>query len=71
MERIRLPEMDELYNSLLKEKNRLNDLNYFIKTVVNSNNKNKIETLMSQYVWTSISDSTYVDTLELIESLKN
>lgn len=70
MNRKRLPEIDELFRSLIKEKTKVNNLEYFMKVTVNPNRKNKIVDLESEYIWTEMDNSKYVDSSDLLKNLR-
>lgn len=71
MNRKRLPEIDELYNGLVKEKNKVNNLEYFMKVTINPNRKNKIVDLEAEYIWTEMDNSEYVNNSDLLKNLKS
>ena len=70
MNKERFPELDELYRSLIREKNKVNNLDYFIKVTMNPEKKNKIEDLEAEYIWTEMDNSGYVDNSELLKNLR-
>lgn len=70
MNKERLPELDELYRSLIREKNKVNNLDYFMKVTINPKKNNKIEGLEAEYIWTEMDNSGYVDNSELLKNLR-
>ena len=68
MKRKRLPEIDELYRSLLKEKNKLNS-EHFMKTILPR--INKLVDIEAVGTWEEIENSERVDTSDLLDNLRN
>ena len=71
MNRKRLPEIDELFRSLIKEKAKVNNLEYFMRVTINPNRKNKLVDLEARCVWTEMDNSGRVDNSDLLKNLKN
>ena len=67
MKRNRLPIIDELFNSLIKEKNKLN-INHFLKVIYPK--KNEIVDIDAIYTWDEMEDPEHNNTSDLLDNLR-
>lgn len=67
MKRERLPEIDELFRSLQKEKSKLN-LEYFLKVI--NPKRDEIVDIEAVYTWDIMDDPEHNETSDLLNNLK-
>ena len=67
MKRERLPEIDELFRSLQKEKSKLN-LKYFLKVI--NPKRDEIVDIEAVYTWDIMDDPEHNETSDLLNNLK-
>ena len=67
MKRERLPEIDELFRSLQKEKSKLN-LKYFLKVI--NPKRDEIVDIEVVYTWDIMDDPEHNETSDLLNNLK-
>lgn len=67
MKRERLPEIEELFRSLQKEKSKLN-LEYFLKVI--NPKRDEIVDIEAVYTWDIMDDPEHNETSDLLNNLK-